>query len=366
MKKLTIIIIVLLLAIGAVGSASRIIPTIYNRQAEFKARDVDFRGVGITESSATLKSKVLIPWSKDGLGGADKYLGTVAQSISESGGAVEPDAVMISSEGIIAIGDRGSTRMFNADGSFAGLREGRPVGFLQNGMLVTSGGVSSLNVYDNIGNIVWQKNVFEDAELQVKKDSSFSIIGAGGSFSVLPSGEIYFVYWVDSGQLLKSESPEHPGVYEEKWEILQKDQGTLVYSSSGELLKHIPGPIPENLPVSPNQTIFGSAIQLENGFAHREFTLNRGEFTLQRTLYLPSPAIYAVGADGSFLCYDRLTGVNENQVKFVVYKENAANAISFLVPEGHWFVSATPENAFYTAKLLENGLLISNWRWPVP
>jgi hypothetical protein len=88
----------------------------------------------------------------------------VAHSIPEPGGAVEPDAIFISSESLIAVGDRGSTRLFNADGSFVGLRDGRPIGFLQDGSLVTSGGLAPLNVYD-IAKLPEVKRLLEKSDL---------------------------------------------------------------------------------------------------------------------------------------------------------------------------------------------------------
>lgn len=99
----------------------------------------------------------------------------------------------------------------------------------------------------------------------------------------------------------------------------------------------------------------------EKAYAHREFQIRDGQFTLKRTLRLPNQAIYAVGKDGSVVA--RNPGI---LTPFVVYKEGSRKAVRFVLPDKHMHIQADFEGHIYSMEIQEDGLVIACWKWPVP
>lgn len=89
-------------------------------------------------------------------------------------------------------------------------------------------------------------------------------------------------------------------------------------------------------------------------------------FTLHRTVYVASGTIYAAGADGTYLVRNPIGDGASLDEAFTVYREGAARALSFSLPEGHHYADWTPDGRIYSVQLTEDCLIIVAWSWPVP
>ena len=306
--------------------------------------------------------QVLLPWSQDGLGGADKYLGMIALGMPASGGAYPPGGLCVSDEAVIAVGDTSCdlTRLYDRWGKPLGARPGMPIGFLPGGVLVVSGdGENALTVYAADGELLWIANPGEHASFSEQADTSLQVIGGGGTYFVNPLGEVFAHESRSYGRLVQGQVPY--------WQSEKSVDATIVYGLDGAILR-TRNEIGARPIFTPHGTVFFYSLEAgHESFAHREFEVDNGDWVASRTILLPLQSLAAHGQNGDFLCRaEGDAGGPEGLIySFEVYREGADSGIAFSLPVGHYPFQLW--NGFiWTFVLQEDGLLITCWKWPVP
>jgi len=285
--------------------------------------------------------QVRIPWSRDGLGGSDRFLGTGEEGIPLGGGAFPPAWVLVGPGPQIAVEHFGGTRLYDRQGRFLRELPGSACGFLPDGSIVTMGRL--LAAYGPDGSLLWERDPWSEA---AKLTGGQGANGFANPPVVSPAGTVYC--WM------------HLNLRDGSLDAL------LVYGPNGETIScdQVPGSVP--LLFTQRSTVFAGAVATERGQAHREFSVDGATFKLVRTIYLPEQrTIYAVGADGSLVA--RNLGNGESLIEdYTVYRPGAKKAIAFSLPEGHHFAAWTPDGKLYTSQLLEDFFVVTAWTWPVP
>ena len=206
MKRSIIFFTILLLFIAAAGTAAHLLfPTPFNRILQPGSKDVSFLEVEFIDVEPKLEWGLLIPWSRDGLGGADRYLGEVALGLPASGGAYAPMGIDVQGS-LIAIGDIKGVRLYDRQGNFLGIRgSGSPVGFMPDGTLVTDGGgeKAPLSLYSQDGQVIWQRDPFKEAKERLLADiGELTFFGGGSDTFMSPYGEVYTPLFITLGKLV--------------------------------------------------------------------------------------------------------------------------------------------------------------------
>lgn len=364
MKRSIIFFTILLLFIAVAGTAAHLLfPTPLNRILQPGSKDVSFLEVEFIDVEPKLEWELLIPWSRDGLGGADRFLGERAPGLPESGGAAAPGKILIR-ENIIAINDRGATKLYDKRGNFLGLRAFSPIDFMPDGSLLVYGGENPLKILSPTGELIWEQDPVKAFNTLFLKDVTLDVHYGGLNIFVTPLGEIYTSFSAWLGRYITVPNFDDPRDTMQRWEEEKFIRATIVYDSSGRIITYNDQATPA-FTFTPDGTAFTTAIKQDIGYAHREFIVNKGKFTLKRTLYLPSMSIDAVSKDGMLLCYDGYVDKEETLRRYAVYQEGKKISPRFYSSTGEWFVSSW-ENYWYTAELLEKGLSIRCWQWPKP
>lgn len=139
----------------------------------------------------------------------------------------------------------------------------------------------------------------------------------------------------------------------------------VVYDAAGKLVRCAREGIPGKLVFTTRGTAFGAGVSRDGVYSHREFYVEKGRFTLRRTVELPCYGICAVGKDGSVVGLD-VPGPGDAPLHFTVYREGSRRAVGFVLPQGEFPTGADAEGHIYTMRVRGDGLVINCWRWPVP
>ncbi len=319
--------------------------TPFNDVVTPKPADVDFLDVKLEAAEPIQEWQLRVPWSRDGLGGADRYLGMDLPGEPVGGGADPPEVVLVGPGPIIAIESHDSSRLYDPSGRFLRSLPGRPVGFTSRGELVTAGGGAPLQVFSPDGALLWGANPFGDFESRL--DLAEEIL-PGGSLEhfVSPDGNVYVS--------INSRTRDDEMIV-----------ALLVYSSTGALLSCNRVPRGFHLRFTHQGTVFAHSVRVERGVAEREFKVDKDTFTLIRTIYVPSGTIGAIGRDGSMVCYE-IASQEDLGFRFIVYKEGIGRALSFTLPCEEYFVAWTPDGRLYTQRVTAEAFVLTAWIWPTP
>ncbi|MEW6545553.1 MAG: hypothetical protein AB1446_01365 [Bacillota bacterium] len=322
MKKRAWIVVLCLVVLTGAVRAARVIPGLLNEALEPRAEDVSFVGLPVEEAPLNQVWQLFLPWSKDGLGGGDKYLGMMEVDMPVPGGAAPPNLVVVGPGPTVAVEDRGDTRLYDIQGRFIGLRQGRPVGFAPNGALVTLGG--PLRMYSVSGEVLWEREPYREAKtiLGVAAETASELVQGFESAFVSPSGDVYCSIRIERLRKQTVVSPDAPGITMEQWAPVEAFDACVVYDAAGELVRCDREGIPGKLVFTTRGTAFGAGVSRDGVYSHREFWVEKGRFTLRRTVELPCCAIYAVGKDGSVVGLD-VPGPGDAPLRFTVYREGS-------------------------------------------
>jgi len=319
--------------------------TPFNDFVTAKPADLDFLDVELEAAEPIQEWQLRVPWSRDGLGGADRYLGMDLPGEPVGGGADPPEIVLIGPGPVIAIESRDCSRLYDPSGRFLRLLPGRPVGFTSRGELVTAGGEAPLQVFSPDGALLWRANPPSDFESRLDLAEGI-LVGSSLDCFVSPDGSVYVS--------INSWTRDH--------EIIV---ALLVYSSMGELLSCCRVPRGFHLLFTHQGTVFAHPVRVDKGLAHREFKVDKDTFTLIRTIYVPSGTIAAIGWNGSVVCYE-IASQADLHYRFTVYEEGVGRALSFTFPSEECLVAWTPDGRLYTQRVTAEAFVLTAWIWPTP
>jgi len=367
MKKLVLLCFVIgyCLFLGACDfdrptEASDIAPTLDNLVVvPNPAADVRILDVEIEEGVLEKVWEVAIPWSKDGLGRGEKYLGY--HFLGAPVDAQDPWYIAIGPGPTIVVDNFEQMWFYDIGGNLLEIRTGCPRGFLSDGTLIASAEGALLCAYDAAGNVLWQvdrEEIWREVMQRHAPDKEAPYDRGTLDFFVSLEDLIYVrVHYYRLGQSAAHEK--------ETVEIEESLDATLVYQPNGELLYSIPSP---NHPtrILPTGEFFGTHVAQEDGsYAHRIFAREEDRYILKRTLYLPSAAIRAVGNDGSILCTEPM-GNEDKTRSYTVYHPDSARALRFALPEGYQIFRTDFDGYFYTRYSGEDAFVVTKYKWPVP
>ncbi len=325
-------------------------PSPFNDIVAESALDLDFTLASLEGGALTQVWELAIPWSREGLGGADHYFGVGEEGIPLRGGASPPDKVLIAPGPTIAVGDRGLTRLYDQEGRYLGSRPGA-IGFLPDGGLVTLG-KPGLAAYSSEGTLLWALDPWR--VVQERLGLGQRLVPNSGQALVSPAGVIYYFF--------DYQVTGHDGTL----------AGLLVVDARGQIVGCEAVPCAVFMRFLPEDPRFGgeflvsTGVGVDRGQAYRVFSADGLVFTLHRTVYVASGTIYAAAADGSYLVRNPIGDGPSLDEAFTVYREGAARALSFCLPEGHHYADWTPDGRLYSVRLTEDCLIITAWSWPVP
>lgn len=330
--------------------ASQSGPSPFNDIVTESPLNLDFTRAGVEGGTLTQVWELNIPWSHEGLGGADHYFGVGEEGIPLRGGAFPPDEVFIGPGPTIAVDDRGLTRLYDQQGRYLGDRPGA-VGFLPDGGLVTLG-KPGLATYSSEGALLWTLDPWPVVRECLGQGQDF-VPNSSQAF-VSPAGVTYYFFDYQLGG--------HDGML----------AGLLVVDARGQTVgcETVPCTIfmqflPQDLDAR-GEVFVSTGVSLEQSLACRVFSADGLTLTLYRTIYVASGTIYAAGADGTYLVRNPIRNEDPPDETFTVYREGTARALSFSLPEGHHYMDWTPDGHLYSARLTEDYLIIAAWSWPVP
>jgi len=245
-KRTWTVVLCLVVLAGAVGAA-RVIPGLLNAVVEPRAEDVSFVGLPVEEAPLNPVWQLFQAWSKGGLGGGVKYLGMLEVGMPVPGGAAPPDLVVVGPGPTVAVEDRGNTRLYDIQGRFTGLRQGRPVGFGPDGALVTLGG--PLRMYSASGEVLWEREPYREAKtiLGVAEETASELVQGFESAFVSPSGDVYCSVRIERLRKQTVLSPEGPGITGEQWVPVEAFDACVVYDAAGKLVRCDREGIPDSL-----------------------------------------------------------------------------------------------------------------------
>jgi len=319
------------------------VPSPFNDVLVNSPQDVDFTRVAAEQAVATVAWELRIPWSRNSLGGADRYLGVGEESIPLNGGAYAPEGVYVGPGPAIAVNDRGLARLYDQQGNSLGERPWA-FGFLPDGSLLTIGG-PGLATYSPDGTLLWERDPWSLIRDGLGQEQDF--IPNSSQVFVSPGGTIYYSF---------------------DYRLKGQDQmlaGLLVLDGRGEVVGCETTPCGIFMRFLPGEVFFSREIGVEKGGAYREFLAHGLDFTLRRTVYVASGTVYAAGTHGTFLVRNPMRGDATDEV-FTVYREGVARGLSFSLPLGHHFAGITPDGLLYSTQLAEDCLIIAAWVWPTP
>jgi len=261
-------------------------------------------------------------------------------------GEVSPAERMAVGPGpVIAVELGGGSRLYDRTGVLLGERPGAPAGFLPDGSLVAVGGRPMITTYRPDGSILWRGDPWSEARDKLLAGQKAD--GFGLPPVVSPAGETYCYLDFSLGE--------------------ERLQALVVYDAGGGLVycDRVPAAVP--LLLTARGTAFSNVVGTKRGDACREFAVTGGAFTLVRTIYLPSGASWlrAVGADGTVVCRNPDAGDTFIE-SYTVYRPGAREAVTFSLPEGHYFAVFTPDGRLYTTQLLAEAVVVTAWVWPAP
>lgn len=310
---------------------------------------------------------VTIPWSRDGLGGSDQYLGELALGLPVPGGAARPLATVVGPGPVVAIEDRGASRLYDASGRVLAVVPGHPVGFGPRGQFVVAGGLAPLVVYGPDGIVSWQRDPWREAyvRLGIEREAALGLVQGQGWACCAPSGEIYWSMRLEVGSIVSVPNPDNPGATISEFRTRETLEALVVFGQNGDVIRCTLTAMPTRLVFTPDGTVYGCSVPRPDGYVHREFAVDRGAFRLHRTVRLPVDTIWGVGRDGTLLCPDALS--SDAGLHFSAYRETSpGRAMGFRLPAGHGFVSADSVGVLYTACLRPDAYVVCGWTWPVP
>jgi len=356
------------LALAVVATAaSRPTPTLVDQVLMATENDTDLATAHVQEKSAVEVWSVSIPWSTEGRGGADRYLGQIDIGVPVSGGAAAPLMIAVSPAGFVAVEDRGATRLYDSSGVFLGLRDGTPVGFGPNAELVVTGGSGPLTVYDEAGNVLWYADPLNEAfeGLGLADSAAAGLVRASSSPFTSPDGDIYWPMYIEVGEILTIPSPDDPQAVLPQWQTVEALNAFLLYDVTGTLVRCARETVPQRLVFTPDGTVFGIGVVARGGVVHREFAVERGSFRYLRGVRVSAGTVYGAGRDGSLLVLEPLA--ESGPLRFTVYGVGeSGKAARFALPDGHGFVAAYAEGRLYSSLLTADCLQVSCWQWPTP
>lgn len=370
MKRVLIVSLSLLatLALGMVMTAAyKPAPTLTNQVLVAGRGDLDLTSAQVEEKSAIQEWSISIPWSSEGLGGADQYLGEVDIGVPASGGAAAPLMIVVCPAGLVAVEDRGTTRLYDSNGIFQGERAGVPIGFGPNAELATTGGGGPLTVYDQVGSVLWYADPWSEAFVRFGLGdlAAAGLVRASASPFTSPAGDVYWPMRIEVGEIVTIPSPDEPEAALPQWETVEAFDAFLLYDAAGNLLRCGRETVPQKLVFTPNGTVFGLGAAAHGGIVLREFTVERDAFRYLRSVEVPAGTVYGAGRDASLLLLEPLLG--SGPLRFTVYAAGGSGrAARFSLPDGHGFVAADAEERLYSSLLTTGGLQVSCWRWPTP
>ena len=103
MKKRVWIVVLGLAVLTGMVRAAPVIPGLLNNVLRPGAEDVSFAGLPVEDAPLNQVWQLFLPWSKDGLGGGDKYLGMLEIDMPVPGGATPPDLVVVGPGPTVAV-----------------------------------------------------------------------------------------------------------------------------------------------------------------------------------------------------------------------------------------------------------------------
>lgn len=365
MSKRSLVLLSVLVGVGLLAAAS---VYAYPRAAQWydavvqgEVETVDFTQVPIADGSAEVQWAVRIPWSKDGLGGADEYLGE--RDLGVPVAAAAPVSVCVGPGPRIAVEDRGFTRVYNKEGEFLWSCPGMGIGFLADGNLVTRGG--PLRLVDSGGNLLWaiEPNDITVATLGLEDKRKQGLLR--GSSSCYVSGSA--IYWCDDievGKIVTVPSSSAPGQTMETWETVDQFSMGMVFDETGAVKLCKNDSIPIGMHFTPQGTAFGHSDPVENGYAIKEISVDRYPFRVKRIVVMKRGGIVAAGEDGSLVGYDFAI---PDPMAFIVYRQGADRAVRFRLPEGEYSIETQlPTAGLCTRELTREALEVTCWAWPTP
>ena len=361
MRKWLWVAIVGLVLLGGIVKAGLPVPGLLNEVLEPRAEDVSFAGLPVEEAEPELVWQLFLPWSKDGLGHGEKYLGAFGLGMYVD--AAPPARLVVGPGDIIAVQDGWDTRtrLYDREGRFLGLREGYPLGFTPNGGLITFSPV--VRRYDPSGNLLWERDPHAEAKrmLGLPESSPTELVGGYSTAFASPWGDVYCSVRIGRYTAGTCLSPDEQGVELPQWVQTDEFHVGVIYDADGKLVRFVSEGIPGGLVFTPSGTAFATAVPEDNMWAHREFQIRDGQFTLRRTIRLPNYSIFAVGQDGSVVARD--PGL---PTPFTVYREGSRKAVRFILPGKHMDADTDFEGHIYSMEVQQDGLVIACWKWPVP
>ncbi len=284
-----------------------------------------------------------------------------------SGGAVAPLVIAVGPTGLVAVEDRGTTRLYDSESIFLGKRDGVVIGFGPDAELAVTGGAGPLTVYNRAGNALWYADPWSEAFacFGLGDSAAAGLVRASASPFTSPAGEVYWPMRIEVGQIASIPSPDEPDTALPQWETVEAFDAFLLYDATGNLLRCVRETMPQKLVFTPSGTVFGSGVATQGGMILREFTGERGTFDYLRSVRVPAGAAYGEGPDASLLVLEPL--VESGPLRFTVYATGGGSAaVRFSLPVGHGFVAADAAGRLYSSLLTAGGLEVSCWRWPTP
>lgn len=362
MSKRVGIIIVGLLLLGGIVKAAPQVPGLLNRVLKPGSADISFVGVPVEDAQPELVWQLFLPWSKEGLGHGEKYLGE--REIGMPVDAEPPGRVVVGPGGIVAVQDGYDerTRLYDREGRFLGFRDGYPLGFTPDGGLITYG--PAVRRYGPSGELLWERDPYGEAKkiLGVEARGPSELVEGYSTALASPWGDVYCSIRIGRYTAGARPSPEQQGVMLPQWIPVEEFDACVIYDADGKLVRCDKEGIPGGLVFTPRGTAFGAGVPEENAYAHREFDIRDGRFILKRTLWLPNYSVKAVGKDGSVVAKNQ-----DMPTSFTVYKEGSREAVRFVLPDSHIMQVQTDfDGHIYSITLQEDGLLIVCRKWPVP
>lgn len=338
MKK-AVLVGTIAVALGLAGTgtyvlATRPVPSPVNQYLEESPGDLDFLSASIEGVQPIAEWTLTLPWTSEMPKPGEFDLAYFA--------AVGPGPV-------IAAQSRSGTSLYSVTGEFLGSVPGVPLGFLEDGCLLTQSG--SLRLYSAHGDLLWERRPYDQAVVDMGLEEKDKAGLVSASIDCVAAGNRVYC------DCLMEARQGHDATT-----AMECRDWLVVYDREGEPLWSGPPNVPAHHVASPEGGIVTGGIAVPGGMAYREFRQEEGRYRLRRTIVLPYPSLVGVSTDGRILARD----TSGDQDCYVVYREGADRALSFLLPFGQGKFSVDSDGHLYTVRVTDVGLVATCWDWPSP